>query len=257
MSKNNTKAIRIDDNDLLSINQYKIKYNIKTDSDAIRELIKDGLSFNNINNKSLVYFLKSIIDDETDQNITDLYNTGKYLMLALYNLQNLSLFVEKHFYNQSNDTIIFDYKSFLNKCLDQNNNKFMNDLEDILTDQYIQIKYNNRLLYSTKSINLYNLLNNSKIGTSISNFNHIKEIGDVYGLLIDCHYTLNTDNSSRFKKYVYDTNQFDESYYDLINKMTYINNKNVNNYDLYKCIKELYIELNESYLSMEKLNQFY
>ena len=101
LNKNNTKAIRIDDNDLLLIRQYKSKTNdIKTDSDAIRELIKDGLSFNNINNKSFIHYLTLIREGNLELNNCFFYNykdLANDLLSAINRLRNVDLFVNKYF----------------------------------------------------------------------------------------------------------------------------------------------------------------
>lgn len=263
MSKDNTKAIRIDDNELLLIHEYKLKYNIKTDSDAIRKLIKDGLSFNHINNKSIVYYLKAIINDESNLNAKTLQNysyyqdLANYIIMSLNNLKDLNAFIQQYFYDSQTDTINFNYKSFLTKCLDQHNDTFINDLETILLNQYMTITTNNQLLYSTKAIQLYKLINNAKVGSNISDLGQINHINDAVDLLIDCSYTLNTDNLSQIKTYVYDFDLFNELYCEMINKIAYVKHKNVNDYDLYQKIKELYVELNKSYLSIDKLNNLY
>lgn len=251
MNKNNTKAIRINDNDLLSIEQYKFKYNVKTDSDAIRELIKDGLSFNNINNKPITYYLKLIRDDDNQElNNNILRNLAHDLLLAINHLKDVNLFVNKYFYDDNKNKLIFDYDSFLSKCL-VNNDDFIGDLSKVLLDQYfnpLQEKY------ITKSIKLFELIQLAKFKCGILDLNNINNLDEVKGLLTDCYYILLEERNSDDKKYLYSREQYMNLHCDIINNVTYVAKQNLNDYQFYQKTKELFLLLNESYLGLSVLN---
>lgn len=254
MNKHNTKAIRIDDNDLLSIEQYKFKYDVKTDSDAIRELLKDGLSFNNINNKPITYYLKLIRDDDNSELNN---NIRRYLahdlLLAINHLTDINLFVNKYFYDDDENKLIFDYDSFLSRCL-VNNDDFIGDLSKVLLDQYFSPLQESDAQYIMKSIKLFELIQFAKFKCGIFDLNNINNLDEVKGLLADCHYILLEDRHSDDKKYLYSKEQYIDLHCDIINNMTYISKQNVNDYQFYQKTKELFLLLDESYLGLSVLN---
>ena len=256
MNKNNTKAIRIDDDDLLSIEQYKFKYEVKTDSDAIRELIKDGLSFNNINNKSITYYLKLIRDDNNSELNNNIHrDLAHNLLLAINHLKDVNLFIEKYFYDDDEDKLSFDYDSFLSKCL-VNADDFIGDLSKVLLDQYFNPLQVGCAQYITKSIKLFDLIHFAKFKCGILDLNNINNLDEVKELLKDCFYILLEDRNSYNKKYLYIQDQYINLHCDIINNVTYVAKQNVNDYQFYQKTKELFLLLNESYLGLSALNDF-
>lgn len=257
LNKHNTKAIRIDDNDLLSIEQYKFKYDVKTDSDAIRELIKDGLSFNNINNKSITYYLKLIRDDDNQElNNNILRDLAHDLLSAINHLKDVNVFVNEYFYNDDENKLIFDYDSFLSRCL-VNNDDFIGDLSKVLLDQYFSPLQGSCAQYITKSIKLFELIDFAKFKCGIFDLNNINNLDEIKGLLADCHYILLEERNSDDKKYLYSREQYMNLHCDIINNVTYIAKQNVNDYQFYQKTKELFLLLNESYLGSSVLNDYY
>lgn len=253
LNKHNTKTIRIDDNDLLSIEQYKFKYDVKTDSDAIRELIKDGLSFNNISNKPITYYLKLIRDDELKSN-NDLHRDLAHdLLLAINHLKDVNLFVNKYFYDDNKNKLIFDYDSFLSKCL-VNNDDFIGDLSKVLLDQYFSPLQSSCAQYIVKSIKLFELIQFAKFKCGIFDLNNINNLDEVKGLLTDCYYILLEERNSDDKNYLYSREQYMNLHCDIINNVTYVAKQNVNDYQFYQKTKELFLLLNESYLGSSVLN---
>lgn len=250
MNKNNTKAIRIDDNDLLLIRQYKsTKDDIKTDSDAIRELIKDGLSFNNINNKSLSYYLTLIRDDDSKLNNDTHRSLANDLLSAINRLKDVNLFVKKHFYDDNENKLIFDYNSFLSKCL-VNNDDFIGDLSKVLLDQYFSLSNDVDSEYITKSNKLIDLIQYSQFNI---NLNNIKNRNEIDNLLVDCHYILLEDKSSSEKTYLYNRHEYMNLHCDIIANCAYVFRQNVDDYQFYQKTKELFLLLNELYINSSKI----
>lgn len=253
MNKNNTKAIRIDNDDLLSIEQYKFKYDIKTDSDAIRELIKDGLSFNNINNKPITYYLKLIRDDDSELNNNTHRNLANDLLLAINHLKDVNLFVKKHFYDDNENKLIFDYDSFLSKCL-VNNDDFIGDLSKVLLDQYFNLLQDACSPYIMKAIKVFELIQFAKFKCGISDLNNINNLDEVKGLLTGCYYILLEERNSNDRKYLYSRHEYMNLHCDIIANCAYVFRQNVDDYQFYQKTKELFLLLNESYLGLSALN---
>ena len=253
MNKNNTKAIRIDDNDLLLIRQYKnTTDDIKTDSDAIRELIKDGLSFNNINNKSFIHYLTLIRDDDSKLNNDTHRSLANDLLSAINRLRNVDLFVNKYFYDNNKNKLIFDYDSFLSKCL-VNDNEFINDLQDVLLNQYFSSSEIHYSSYTIKSTKLIDLINFCKFNIGIKDLNNIKNRNEIDNLLVDCHYILLEDKSSSEKTYLYNRHEYMNLHCDIIANCAYVFRQNVDDYQFYQKTKELFLLLNELYINSSKI----
>lgn len=253
MNKNNTKAIRIDNNDLALIEQYKIKSGIKTDSDAMRELIKDGLLFNNINSKSITYYLKLIKDDDLELNNNIYQDLAHDLLLAINNLQDINLFIEKYFYDEDENKLIFDYDSFLSKCL-INNDDFIKDLSSVLLKQTFSPSRDFCGSYIMKSIKLFELIHFAKFKCGISDLNNINNLDEVEGLLTACHYILLEERNSNNRKYLYSRHEYMNLHCDIIANAAYLFRQNVDDYQFYQKTKELFLLLNESYLGLSALN---
>lgn len=254
MNKNNTKAIRIDDDDLLSIEQYKFKYEVKTDSDAIRELIKDGLSFNNINNKSITYYLKLIRDDNNSELNNNIHRDLAHdLLLAINHLKDVNLFIEKYFYDENENKLSFDYDSFLSKCL-VNADDFIGDLSKVLLDQYFNPLQDVCSSYIMKAIKVFELIQFAKFKCGILDLNNINNLDEVKGLLADCYYILLEERKSNDRNYLYSRHEYMNLHCDIINNVTYVAKQNVNDYQFYQKTKELFLLLNESYLGLSVLN---
>lgn len=254
MNKNNTKAIRIDNNDLALIRQYKSKTDdIKTDSDAIRELIKDGLSFNNINNKSFIHYLTLIREGESELNNSIYRNLVNDLLSAINRLRDVNSFVNKYFYDNDKNELIFDYDSFLSKCL-VNNDDFIGDLSKVLLDQYFNPLQDVCSSYIMKAIKVFELIQFAKFKCGILDLNNINNLDEVKGLLTDCYYILLEERKSNDRNYLYSRHEYMNLHCDIIANAAYVFRQNVDDYQFYQKTKELFLLLNESYLGLSALN---
>lgn len=168
VSKDITKTIRLNNNELSLINEYKLKYNIKTDSDAIRELIKNGLAVQGVGNKLLFNFLRDIkhnleFNYKHKYSDSDLFNYYSDLNIitiifeTLSNLQHIDTFIKTWFYNENKNQ--YNYENFIKYCIEGNNKNYDgNDFLDILEKNldYRYIKFydlnNNYIVYETLQV---------------------------------------------------------------------------------------------------------
>lgn len=168
MPKDITKTIRLNNDELSLINEYKVKYNIKTDSDAIRELIKNGLAVQGVGNKLLFNFLRDIKHDlefnykhkYPDSDLFNYYsdlNIITIILETLSNLQYIDTFIKTWFYNENKNQ--YNYENFIKYCIEGNNKNYDgNDFLDILEKNldYRYIKFydlnNNYIVYETLQV---------------------------------------------------------------------------------------------------------
>lgn len=249
MPKDNTKAIRFDDNELSLINEYKLKYNMKTESDSIRQLIKDGLTSHNIGNKSIINYLQDVIDDESIEYVEDvtylgfisIKNIASALLNAIGKIKNLRELIDQYF-------IELNYRDFLKLCFNDKN--FLSKLEVALLDQTTMIyKYVSKTDQPKVAI-----LRSSDIlcATCLTYSDPLKFLNSIDYESV-CNELQEMINSISYNKirnltYMYE-NEIIRDEYEIINMITYLKHidKPYQDSQAYQYVKDLYELINDLY----------
>lgn len=267
MSKDITKTIRLNNDELSLINEYKVKYNIKTDSDAIRELIKNGLAVQGVGNKLLFNFLRDIKHDlefnykhkYPDSDLFNYYsdlNIITIILETLSNLQHIDTFIKTWFYNENKNQ--YNYENFIKYCTDGNNKNYNgNDFLDILEKNldYRYIKFydlnNNYIVY--KTLQVYKILREEYQYYKYKDYLTYK---DIKNLITNVKQQLIYNESSRSENdQSFIKIQYEKDKIDIYNLIQSLKSDQTDNLIKHQHYKDLYMMLYLSRVNNKKVSE--
>lgn len=258
MKKEITRAVRMNENELSMINEYKQLNNIKNDSSAIRDLIKNGLNVEGIGNKSLTTHLQEIKSDFNDLDDSVLKQHAgidiKFINLiqeVLSNLFKINLFMSTWFHTSNK----YNYTNFIQCCLEGNNDNhsaddFLTHLEEVLDYRYVRIYDQNHNCFVFETVKVYQLLKN------VYQFYKHKEYftrEDAQNFVKDVQISLNQNKLLSFNEYQQEIIlSEEEDHIDIHNAIQIIKSKESDISIIYQCFKDLYLMLYSSRVDVDK-----
>ena len=267
MSKDITKTIRLNNDEISLINEYKLKYNIKTDSDAIRELIKDGLAVQGVGNELLFNFLRDIKHDlefdykhkYQESHLFNHYfdlNIVTIILETLSNLKHINEFIKTCFYNENKNQ--YSYENFIKYCNEGNNknyngNEFLDTLEENLDYRYIKFYdlNNNHIVHET--LEVYKILREEYQYYKYKDYLTYKDVKNlitgVKQRLINNESSESEDDQSFIKI------QYEKDKINIYNSIQSLKSDQTDHSIKYQCYKNLYMMLYLSLVNNEKVSE--
>ena len=124
----------------------------------------------------------------------------------------------------------------------------------MLLDQYFSLSNDVYSEYVTKSNKLIDLINSTKFKMGIKDLNNIKNHNEINDLIVHCNEYLRQDKDLNDNIYLYSRHEYMNLHCDIIANAAYVSRQNSDDYQFYQKVKELFLLLQDLYISSSKIN---